>query len=67
MIAFGLGIFTGAKVGRTKYNGIIRITETEKGLVYSLELEEHPELLVNQEEARFKIVSPSYEKMVSQE
>lgn len=60
-----IGTFIGFLVGVTlryiKYDGIITMEETEHGLRYNLIVSDDPENLANQKDARFKIVSPSYD------
>ena len=60
VVVFLLGFFIGMHRKRSSYHGIIRMTETEGRLVYSLELMEDPELLANHDEATFKIISSSH-------
>ena len=45
------------------YHGVIKMVESEDGLVYTLELGSDPELLVFQKEVRFKVVPPNYEDL----
>ena len=64
-IFFLLGFIMGVKLHRSKYHGIITLTETDGKLLYSLELADDPELLANQDEAVFKIIPPEYVRVTS--
>lgn len=69
-----LGAFAGMLIGysvgrglkRANYDGVLKMYETEKGLLYSLELIQDPELLANQDEVVFKVAAPDYDKLLSQ-
>ena len=63
--AFFMGFFIGRTFGASTCDGVITMTETDRGLIYSLELSQDPEFLMNQSEVKFKVVSPNYEKLLS--
>jgi len=62
VIAFYLGVFAGVilhkLLGRVKsYSGIINVTKTEEKTLFSLELNENPEMIAYQDEVIFKVVT----------
>jgi hypothetical protein len=63
--AFFLGFFIGIILRPTTYDGVITMIETDRGLIYSLELASDPELLANQKEVKFKVRAPSYDELLS--
>jgi hypothetical protein len=63
--AFFVGLAIGGLFKRSRYHGVLRLFETENGLIYSLELAEDPELLANHKEVIFKVDAPEYEKLLS--
>ena len=58
-----LGLFVGFRLQSRTYNGVIKMVESEEGLVYTLELHGHPEDLVFQKDVRFKVIPPNYEDL----
>jgi hypothetical protein len=66
IVGFAAGFTFNWAFRRVRYDGILKLEETERGLLYSLELAQDPELLANHKEVRFKVDAPSYEKLLSQ-
>jgi hypothetical protein len=60
-----LGVLIGSRLRKpVSYDGVMKIVEDKGGgIVYSLELADNPELLVFQEEVRFRVVPPNYEDL----
>jgi hypothetical protein len=59
-----IGIVIGYRLRKGQpYHGVIKMIEREGTLVYTLELVSDPELLVFQDEVRFKVIPPNYEEM----
>lgn len=67
IIIFFFGYMVGRGFKRARYDGVMRMAETDKGLVYSLELMQDPELLILQDEVIFRVDAPSYEKLLSRQ
>jgi hypothetical protein len=60
ILAFNLGIFSGYIcrvfiVRKAGYSGIILVTEDEERKIFSLELNEDPEVLEDRDEVIFKV------------
>ena len=65
-IAFYIGAFAGfilhKMLGRVKsYSGVINVTRTEEKTLFSLELNENPEMIAYQDEVIFKVVTSDEE------
>lgn len=59
-----IGIVIGYRLRSAQpYHGVIKMVEREGTLVYTLELASDPELIVFQDEVRFKVIPPNYEEI----
>jgi hypothetical protein len=59
-----VGIVIGYRLRAAQpYHGVIKMVEREGTLVYTLELASDPELIVFQDEVRFKVIPPNYEEI----
>lgn len=64
--AFALGFMArGAMRKSSGYDGVITMTKTEKGLLYSLELSDDPAKLADLDEVIFKVNPPEDEQLLS--
>ena len=65
-VGFGLGFIARGMMRKSSgYDGVITMTATEKGLLYSLELADDPAKLADQTEVIFRVNPPSDEKLLS--
>lgn len=67
-MSFGmvLGWAVNARLRPQRYNGVMRVIETPKGLTYSLELVGDPELLAFQDVVAFKVIPPNYQELIAE-
>ena len=65
-IGIGLGFIARGFMRKSSgYDGVITMTKTEKGLLYSLELSDDPAKLANLDEVVFKVNPPEDEQLLS--
>ena len=65
-IGTSFGVFIGARLRQNVYHGVIVIQESDKGLIYRIELAGDPELLVFEDSVILKVVAPDYEKLIAE-
>lgn len=61
-----LGIFIGARLKRNTYHGVIVCTESDKGMVYQLQLAGDPEMIIFEDSIVLKVVAPDYEELIAE-